>query len=341
MSSLRSARGEAARVLITGGAGFVGGFLCRELARRGCSVHLVDNLARGRRDAFLEELLESGRVEFFERDLSDGEALADLGDGYSHVFHFAAILGVQNVIERPYATLRDNVALLEAALALARRQRDLARFVFASTSEVYAGSLQHLELPVPTPEDVPLALPDLAHPRTSYMLSKLYGEAMVQHAGLPFTILRPHNLYGPRMGMAHVIPQLLEKAQRLRPGEKLEVFSVDHRRSFCFIDDAVEMIVRATGEPGCASQVLNLGSQGPELPIGDLAELILRTVGRDAAIDARAATPGSPPRRCPDMSRMAELTGYRARVSLEEGCRRTWEWYREWVFGPGEPEGAR
>lgn len=340
MSSLRSARGEPARVLITGGAGFVGGFLCRELTRQGCSVHLVDNLARGRRDTFLEELLGTGRVELFERDLSDRETLADLGDEYSHVFHFAAIVGVQNVLERPYATLRDNVALLEAALALARRQRDLARFVFASTSEVYAGSLQHLEIPVPTPEDVPLALPDLAHPRTSYMLSKLYGEAMVQHAGLPFTILRPHNVYGPRMGMAHVIPQLLEKAQRLQLGEKLEVFSVDHRRSFCFIDDAVEMIVRATGEPNGANQVLNLGSQGPELPIGDLAELILRTVGRDVPIDARPATPGSPPRRCPDMSRMTELTGYRARISLEEGCRRTWEWYRKWVFEPGEPRSS-
>ena len=173
MSSLRSAGGDPATVLITGGAGFVGGFLCRELARQGCSVHLVDNLARGRRDRFLDELLDDGRVEFFERDLSAPDALTDLGDGYSHVFHLAAILGVQIVLERPYATLRDNIRLLEAALALARRQRNLVRLVFASTSEVYAGTLEHQELPIPTPEDVPLVLPDLAHPRTSYMLSKI------------------------------------------------------------------------------------------------------------------------------------------------------------------------
>jgi UDP-glucose 4-epimerase len=341
VSSLLSARGEPATVLITGGAGFVGGFLGRELARQGCTVHLVDNLARGRKDRFLDDLLRTGNVELLECDLAAPGGLADLGDRYTHVFHLAAILGVQNVLDRPYATLMANVRLLETAIDFCRRQRDLSRLVFASTSEVYGGSLLHMDLPVPTPEGVPLALPDLSLPRTSYMLSKLYGEAMVRHAGVPFTIVRPHNVYGPRMGMAHVIPQLMEKAQRLGPREALEVFSVDHRRSFCFIDDAVEMMVRAAGNPNCAGEVLNLGSEGPEVSIGELAELILRTVGRDAAIDARPATPGSPTRRCPDMSRMAERTGYRSRISLEEGCRRTWDWYRETVFSTNPSETAR
>jgi len=341
VSSLLSARGEPATVLITGGAGFVGGFLCRELARQGCTVHLVDNLARGCRDRFLDDLLSEGNVELLECDLTASDALADLGDGYSHVFHLAAILGVQNVLDRPYATLLTNVRLLEAAIEFSRRQRDLARLVFTSTSEVYGGSLLHLDLPVPTPEHVPIALPDLSLPRTSYMLSKLYGEAMVRHAGIPFTILRPHNIYGPRMGMAHVIPQLLEKAHRLRSGEALEVFSVHHRRSFCFIDDAIEMMVRAAGNSSCEGEVLNLGTEGPEISIGELAGLILRTVGRDAGIDARPATPGSPARRCPDMSRMAERTGYRSRISLEEGCRRTWDWYRETVFTEQQAENAR
>ena len=89
-------------------------------------------------------------------------------------------------------------------------------FVFASTSEVYAGSLEHFGLPIPTPETAPLGLPDLGRPRTTYMLSKIYGEALCRHAGLPFTILRPHNLYGPRMGMAHVIPELHARATHIQ-----------------------------------------------------------------------------------------------------------------------------
>lgn len=319
-------------ILITGGAGFIGGYLSQALAAAGQTVHLVDNFARGRRDEFLERLLATGRVKLVECDLTAPDALASLGDDYSHVYHFAAILGVQNVLERPFATLSTNVKLLESALDFCRRQSRFERLVFASTSEIYAGSLEHLDLPIPTPEDVPLALPGLEHPRTSYMLSKLYGEAMVHHSGLPFTIVRPHNIYGPRMGMSHVIPQLLEKAHRLTPGDPLEVFSVEHRRTFCFIDDAIEMVARAAAEPRCEGQVLNIGNQEPEIPIAELAEIVLRTVGRKAAIEAKPATPGSPTRRCPNVTRIADLTGFRGRVSLEEGVERTYAWYREHVF---------
>ena len=252
------------KVLVTGGAGFVGGFLVKTLAAQGDTVHLVDNLARGRRDRFPRRSCWASRnVRLFERDLLRPEALSDLDTDYTQVFHFAAIIGVQHVLRRPYATLRDNVLLLDTAIAFARRQPRLQRFVFASTSEVYAGSLELGMLPIPTPEDTPLAVAPLDQPRTSYMLSKIYGEAMVRQAGLPFTIVRPHNFYGPRMGMSHVIPQLLERAYRAAPGGILEVFSVDHRRTFCFIDDAVEMVVRAAKAAGCEGQVLNVGNREP------------------------------------------------------------------------------
>jgi UDP-glucose 4-epimerase len=329
------------KILVTGGAGFIGGFLGKLLADQGHEVDLVDNLARGRQDRFLTELLASGRVTLRQLDLLAPDATAALADDYTHIFHLAAILGVQNVLERPYPTLRDNVYLLEAALTHARRQRRLERFVFASTSEVYAGSLELMDMPVPTPEHTPLALPRLDQPRTSYMLSKLYGEAMVRHAGLPFTIIRPHNVYGPRMGMSHVIPELLGKAYRAPDGGALEVFSVDHRRTFCFIADAVEMIARAATTPACAGEVLNVGNQSPEITIGALAKIVIQTVGKRLTVDARPATPGSPTRRCPDMTRMAALTGYRASVSPQEGVARTWAWYRPMVFEGGETEVAR
>lgn len=328
------------KVLVTGGAGFIGGFVSQRLLDRGFEVHILDNLNRGRRDRFLNELLERPGCTFLQRDLSVPDAFTDLPNDYTHVLHFAAVLGVQNVLKAPYRTLRDNVLLLERMLAFAAEQARLSRFLFPSTSEVYAGSLEHMEMPVPTPESTPLALPDLAQPRTSYMLSKICGETMVIHSSLPYTIVRPHNFYGPRMGLSHVVPQLLEKAYRAPAGGEIEVFSVNHKRTFCYIDDATEMLVRAMLTPHCAGVTLNAGSQNPEITIETLAKIVIATVGKPLRIVAKPATPGSPSRRCPDMTRMTQLTGFTAGVSVDEGVRRTYEWYRRMVFEGGESEVA-
>lgn len=320
------------KVLITGGAGFIGGALAEALANQGNDVHILDSFARGRRDSFLERLLSRENVTLHTLDLLEPNALSVLDSDFTHVFHFAAILGVQKVLDEPYSVLRDNVLLLEPVIEFARRQCDLQRLVFASTSEIYAGSLEHMDMPLPTPESTPLALPGLERPRTSYMLSKIYGEAMVRHAGLPFTIVRPHNVYGPRMGQKHVVPQLLQKAFDAPSGASIEVFSVSHRRTFCFIDDAVEMLIRTATSASCTNQVLNLGTQAPEITIRKLAEIVIASVGKELSIDAAPETAGSPVRRCPDMQRMAELTGYQSVVGPEEGVARTYDWYRDYVF---------
>ena len=194
---------------------------------------------------------------------------------------------------------------------------------------MYAGTLEHGELPLPTPEHTILNLPDLTAPRTSYMLSKIYGEAMIRQSELPFTIVRPHNVYGPRMGMAHVIPELLKKAHEAPVGGTVEVFSVDHTRTFCYVDDAVAMLLRVAEAESCSGKTLNLGNQAPEIAIGELAGLIIRTVGRSQSTEPAPATPGSPSRRCPDMSRMASLTGYRAEIGIEDGVARTYAWYQD------------
>ena len=320
------------KVLIAGGAGFIGGFLAEALANQGHDVHILDSFARGRRDSFLDHLLRRDNVTLHTIDLLEPNALSVLDADFTHVFHFAAILGVQKVLEEPYQVLRDNLLLLEPVIAFAGRQRALERLVFASTSEIYAGALEHMDMPLPTPESTPLALPGLDRPRTSYMLSKIYGEAMVRHSGLPFTIVRPHNVYGPRMGQKHVVPQLLQKAFDAPNGASIEVFSVSHRRTFCFIDDAVEMLIRTATRTSCVNQVLNLGTQSPEITIRELAEIVIKSVGKDLSIDAAPETAGSPTRRCPDMQRMAELADYESVVGPEEGVARTYEWYRDFVF---------
>jgi nucleoside-diphosphate-sugar epimerase len=320
------------RALITGGAGFIGLALARRLLRDGWRVDLLDDFSRGRRDSDVDELARAGGVSIVEGNLCDPSVGGGIDDDYTEIFHFAAIVGVQNVVGRPFDVLDGNVALTSAAIRLALRQKRLRRFVFASTSEVYAGTLEHFELPLPTPESAPLALPPLDRPRTSYMLSKIFGEAMCLHSGLPVTIIRPHNIYGPRMGLQHVVPQLLERGHRTPEPGLLEVFSVDHTRTFCFIDDAVEMIARLATAPAAVGKTVNVGTQAPEISIGRLAEIVIATLNKRLTVAPKPPTPGSPARRVPDLSLCAALTGFRSRIAVEEGVKRTYAWYRERVF---------
>jgi nucleoside-diphosphate-sugar epimerase len=316
------------KVLLIGGAGFIGVKLAGALASSRFEIDIVDNLLRGTNDAAVRELLASGKVQFRRADLLKSNALNDFDDDYDFVIQLAAIVGVCNVLRQPYDTLRDNVLLQEAAIAFAKRQRKLERFLFTSTSEIYAGSLLHLALPFPTPEDVPLALPNVAEPRTSYMLSKVYGEAMLIHSGLPYTIVRPHNVYGPRMGMAHVIPELLKKAYDAPSGGDLNVSSIDHKRCFCYIDDAIEMIKRLLNSPLARNQIFNIGAQGPEVTIQEVAEIVVKTVGKPLRIVPCPSTPGSPRRRWPDVSRTERITAYSAQTPLPAGVKATYTWYR-------------
>ena len=185
---------------------------------------------------------------------------------------------------------------------------------------------------MPTPEDVQIAIPSLEDPRTSYMLSKIYGEAMCAQANVPVTIIRPHNVYGPRMGMAHVVPELLWRIDDLPDGGTLTVDSFDHSRGFCYVDDAVSQI-RALCECTVATGgTFNVGSEDEMIRIGDLAELLCEVAGKKLRIVPGAQTAGSPPRRRPDMSQTTAATGLRAIVPLRQGIARTHRWYRENVF---------
>ena len=323
------------RVLITGGAGFIGFHLAKRLLDAGYTLHLVDNHARGICDQHMEMLLSEPLVTFSAVDLLDRDAVLELGSDFYAIFHLAAIVGVAHVLERPYVVLVENTQMLDNVIALASHQTKLSRLLFASTSEVYAGTLKYFDLPVPTPEQAALSVTALDQPRTSYMLSKIVGEVMCQQSGVPFTIFRPHNIYGPRMGMAHVIPELLQKAWEGTPSDSMVVHSADHKRTFCYINDAVEMLKRMLETDMCTGQTLNLGTQSPEVTIREVAQTCIDATGKVLEIEVGSATPGSPVRRAPDMSQTRELLNYQSKVSLSAGVAQTWAWYCEHIFEGG------
>jgi nucleoside-diphosphate-sugar epimerase len=324
-------------VLITGGAGFVGTHLAQSLLTDGHRLTIVDNFQRGVRDSAFGAVADHPATTIVDADLMSPNLANVVATDFDAIVHLAAIIGVRHVLERPYSVLADNTVMTMNVIEVGRRQRHLEHVVFSSTSEIYAGSLVHLPMmAIPTPESTPLALTDLAAPRTSYMLSKAYGEALFHHSGLPATSIRLHNIYGPRMGMSHVIPELLLKAHNAKDGDELTVASIGHRRTFCFVSDAVAMIRAILESPETVGVTLNIGNSSPEVTIGELAQTIVDVVGRSMTIVAGPETPGSPARRCPDVSLLQRLTGVSGVVGLEEGVRKTYEWYRDHTFTGSE-----
>tara|TARA_B100000609_G_scaffold199642_1_gene205362 strand:+ start:9456 stop:10442 length:987 start_codon:yes stop_codon:yes gene_type:complete len=316
------------KVLITGGAGFIGLHLSNLLLSQGAEVTLADNLSRGIKDPDLEETLQHPSASFVELDVLDLEAVMKLPKDYDIIVHFAAIIGVQFVLKRPYDVLNLNQVLLHNMIEFGRAQQDLKRFVFASTSEIYAGTLRHGSLTIPTPESSHLVLPPLEEARTSYMLSKIYGEAMCHHSGLPFTIVRPHNVYGPRMGLSHVIPELFQKIYNANEGDDIEVFSPEHTRTFCYVEDAIQLTTHLMTKEEGLNKAFNIGNGSPEIKIIDLVNVLVDVVGKKVNIVRGETTPGSPARRCPNMEYTIKASGYTPSISLEEGAKRTFAWYK-------------
>jgi len=320
------------KILITGGAGFIGYHLAKKLSDIGYNVTIVDNNARGVIDRELKDLIKLENVEFLQIDLLQESELDKLDKNYNFIFHLAAIIGVVHVLNHPYDVLTKNIAMLENVIGFSKKQPELRRFFFASTSEIYAGTLKYFDLTVPTKENTPLAVTDLKHPRTSYMLSKIYGEAICQHASIPVAIVRPHNIYGPRMGMSHVIPELLKKSYFSKENSLVKVYSIKHRRSFCYIDDAVNQLLAMMESESTDNLVFNLGTESPEVSMKDVANICFDTVGKNLTIDEQPPTPGSPERRAPAMEKSIEDLGVESNISLEVGIQMTFDWYKRNIF---------
>jgi UDP-glucuronate decarboxylase len=325
------------KVLILGGAGFIGLHLARRLLRDNHEVTLVDDFSRGSRDRDLTEVRRHPSVTLISADLTSADAWRRLPHGWDQIYVLAAVVGVRNVERDPARVVRVNTLI---TLHLLDWVRDDATIFFASTSEVYAGGVDAGLVPVPTAEDAPLLIADVQAPRFAYAISKLLGEAAFLHAararGLSVVIGRFHNVYGPRMGSDHVIPEMLLRAMS---GENpFAVPGADQYRAFCYVDDAVEAMIRLMATPEAAGEIVHIGDDTEVTKIADLATLVFKVCGVNPTIEEKPAPPGSVARRCPDLGKLRRLVGYEPSVPLADGVRRTMEWYRAQLApGRGAP----
>lgn len=317
------------RALVLGGAGFIGLHLVERLVDDGHHVTVVDDFSRGRDDAQLGALRDRPTVEIISADLTDPQAWARLPRGADQIYLLAAVVGVRNVEADPARVLRVNTF---TALHLLDWLHPGDRVFFASTSEVYAGGVDAGMVPVPTGEDVPVMIADVRSPRLAYAISKLAGEATLLHGarnrGCAVVIGRFHNVYGSRMGADHVIPEMALRA--LAGEDPFRVWGAEQYRAFCHVDDAVEAMIRLMAVPEAAGEIVHIGNDTEETNIADLAKLVLRLAGATPALRRLPAPSRSVHRRCPDLTRLRQLTGFTPTVPLEEGVRRTLDWYRAW-----------
>jgi UDP-glucose 4-epimerase/UDP-glucuronate decarboxylase len=315
-------------VLVLGGAGFIGLHLVRRLIRDGHRVMVIDDFSRGRDDREVEALRRHDSVRLVSADLTASETWSALRHDWEQIYLLAAVVGVRNVEKDPSRVIRVNTL---AAMHLLDWVVPGERVFFASTSEVYAGGVDAGIVPVPTAEDVPVMIADATAPRFAYAISKLLGEAAFLHAarstGIEPVVGRFHNVYGPRMGADHVIPEMTLRA--LRGDDPFTVWGAEQYRAFCFVDDAVEAMLQLMAAPAAVGQIVHIGDDTAETNIADLAKLVLRVAGVSPRLEAAAAPPGSVARRRPDLTRLRALTGFEPGTTLEEGVQRTFTWYRE------------
>ena len=319
------------RYLVTGGTGFIGSAVVRQLLAAGHSVRVVDNDIRGR-SSRLDAV--SGDLELLKFDVRNADALVKATKDCSSLIHLAALNGTANFYDSAELVLDVGIRGMQAALEAAG-SNGIREFILTSSSEAY-----HQASKIPTSEDVPLTIPDPWNPRYSYSASKLISEIMLANycrETLRRTIIvRPHNVFGPDMGFDHVIPQFIMRAHeraRKQPSGPLE-FSLQgdgtQTRSFIYIDDFVDAFM-LVAEEGRHRYVYHIGTE-EEITIADVARLVGQEFGREIALRPGDAPKGAPERRCPDTRRIRAL-GFEPRISLSVGLRRTTEWYVKYAQG--------
>jgi len=306
------------KVIITGGAGFIGSHLAHRLKADGCDLTLIDNLSTGRRSN-IEGLLDD-RCRFIHADACQAVADPKLWDGVDTVYHLAAAVGVQRVIDDPAAMVHNNVELTAAVLAAARKAD--AAVLITSSSEVYG------KCPVlPLREDMELVYGPTTASRWSYGLTKAIDEHLAidmhRRDGLRVVITRLFNTIGPRQvghyGM--VVPRFVQRAVA---GETIDVYGDGQQtRAFCDVRDVTRAMTELMAQGSCYGRVFNLGSDS-RITINELADQIIALAGGNAnkRLVPYETVYGpdfeDPAHRLPDVTRIREAIGFQPAYTLEQ-----------------------
>jgi nucleoside-diphosphate-sugar epimerase len=306
------------RYLVTGGAGFIGSNIVDELLRRGQSVLVLDDLSTGKK----ENLVAHGTVaEFQKGSICDFESVRSMCRGMDYVIHLAAQTSVPLSIKQPLETNRVNVDgtlhVFEAA-----RQAGVKRVVFAGSSAIYG------ETPTLPKEETMIPAP-ISPYGVAKFVNELYGQVFGRVYGLENVSLRYFNVFGPRQEPSSPYSGVLSKFMlAMLRGEPLVIFGDgEQSRDFTYITNVVDATLRACEAPGVSGMAFNVGT-GSRITLNQ----VVQSLGRITGLELRAKY--DPPRAGDILHSQASIErarkhlGYAPTVGLEEGLRRTWDWYK-------------
>lgn len=309
------------RVLITGGAGFIGTHLSRVLLEDN-EVVIFDTL---RRNALQHSGLDRHpRLTLVRGDVLDAAAVVRALDGCTHVVHLASIAGVDTVIQNPVPTMQVSLLGTSHVLEAARVRGGIERVIHFSTSEVFGRFAFNAR------EGDVTSLGAVGEARWTYAVSKLAAEHLAytyfKQYGLPTLSVRPFNIYGPMQIGEGAVHHFILRALR---GETLRVHNDGSQiRSWCFIDDVMNVLLLALSRPSAVGHSFNIGNPRSTVTIYNLAREVVRLSGSGSPIEFVPWPHPDIELRVPNIDKARELLDYRPEVDLEEGLRRTIDWYR-------------
>lgn len=313
-------------IVITGGGGFIGHHLAQYYANS-FNVIILDNFSRShpRRLSSI-----SKKINVIDCDITNYDQLSNAlaETNIDKIFHLAAINGTENFYNAPLKVMDVGVLGCFNILKYAK-QNIVNKVIIASSAEVY----QNSEI-IPTPEDIPLIVPDVKNARYSYGLSKIYTEYYSYHFGVQnnmnISIFRPHNVYGRDMGLKHVIPEFimefLNKEEKNNNPVKISVKGqLESVRAFCYVSDIIDGI-NLIAEFNKGVNVYNIGNPDPISMYALLQKISMLTQIKFEVFKEKDTHVGSTSVRCPDISKITKL-GYKPSISLENGLKETIQWY--------------
>lgn len=310
------------KILITGGAGFIGLHIAERLATAGNELTLLDLELNG--PLRYSPLATDPTVRRIAADVRDTEPLGAEIARADLVLHFASLVGVQYVIDHARETIDTILLGTRNVLEAARKNDHLDRLVYISTSEVYGNALD-------ATEGVAASVGTKNDPRLSYASAKLMGEHMVwayhREFAMPTVIVRPFNVFGPKRKTANAVGIF---AVRALAGQSIQLHGDGSQlRSWCYIDDFTDGMMRCLSSPAAVGQDFNIGNPVTATTIYDLAERTIRLAGSSSTLSRTAYTFSDIGARAPNSNKARELLGFEPKVDLDPGLIKTLDWHRQ------------
>ena len=326
------------KVLILGGAGFIGLGIARFLGEhRKYKITIADIFSPGQEDNDFQETVTNFDIKVIRGDFTNPHEFTQLDEEYDYVYMLASVVGVNRCIEEPHEVIRINTALIQNSLKWII-ENNIGKVLFSSSSECYAATTETFNYPVPTPEQVPLTIDKISHPRFTYAVTKILGESAFlnygTHYNFPVTIVRYQNIFGPRMGFKHVIPHLVQRFHE-NVETPFKIYGAEQTRAFCYISDAAEGTVLAMEHENSDQEIYHMGSP-EEITIEVLVKTVGELMGYKGDYIEAATYPGSVSRRCPDISKSIEGLNYSPQVSWQDGLKESVAWYFDY-YKSGKP----